>query len=168
MRRWRALLLRLGGMFRRRAADDEFIKELDAHLKMHVEDNLRNGMSPQAARRQALIQLGGVTQTQENYRERRSLPFLETLFADLRFGARMLRKNPGFTAVAALTLALGIAANCTIFSFVSAVLFRNPAVDHPSSLIVVFGTNRAQSFGVNLYAISAPNFLAWKQTNTVF
>ena len=168
MRRWRALLLRLGGMFRRRAADDEFTQELDTHLQMHIEDNLHKGMSHQEARRLALIQLGGWTQTQESYRQRRSLPLLETLFADLRFGARMLRKNPGFTAIAVMTLALGIAANSTIFSFVSAVLLRNPPVDHPSSLTVVFGTSRAQSFGASLYAISAPNYLAWKQTNTVF
>jgi putative ABC transport system permease protein len=168
MRRLRALLLRLGGFFRRPRADDEFAAEIDSHLQMHIEDNLRDGMSRQEARRHALIRLGGVTQTQENYRERRSLPFLETLFADLRFGARMLRKNSGFTFIAALTLALGIAANATIFSFVSAILFRNPAVDHPSTLVVIFGTNPAQVFGANLYAISAPNYFAWKQANSVF
>ncbi len=103
MRAFRAWLVRLAGVFQRAPRDRELREELDSHLQMHVSDNMRAGMSQQEARRQALIKLGGITQTRQLYRERRGLPLLETLLSDARFGARMLSKNPGFTAVAILT-----------------------------------------------------------------
>ena len=114
------------------------------------------------------MKLGGIEQTKENYRERRGLPFLEVLLQDLRFAARMLRKNPGFTAIAVLTLALGIAANATIFSFVSAVLYKKPPVRDPDTALVVYGTTTKHLWGQNLNPVSAPNFFAWKRANKSF
>src|SRR5580693_6323846 len=139
MRTLRAWFLRLAGLFDKGRRDREFSAEMESHLQLHIDENLRSGMSQAQARREALMKLGGVEQTKENYRERRGLPLLEVFLQDLRFGARMLRKNPGFTLVAVLTLALGIAANATIFSFVSAVLYKRPPVYDPDRLTVVYG-----------------------------
>lgn len=168
MRRLRAWFSRLGGIFNKERRDRELSAEMESHLQLHIEDNLHAGMSPAKARREALMKLGGVEQTKENYRERRGLPVLEVLVQDLRFAARMLRKNPGFTLVAVLTLALGISANATIFSFVSAVLYKRPPVYDPGRVLVVYGTSKARAGSANLNPVSAPSYFTWKHENQVF
>jgi predicted permease len=133
----RAFWLRFRNLFHKEQLDRDLDAELAAHLEFHIEDNLRSGMSPAEARRVALRKLGGIEQTKETVRDHRGIPFLETLLQDLRFSLRMLRKNPGFTAVVVLTAALGIAANVSVFSFVDALFLRNIPARNPERLVRV-------------------------------
>ena len=130
----RAFWSRLRGLFQRRKLEDDLAAEIQAHLEMQIEDHLRQGMSPQEARYLALRKFGGVEQLKETYRERRSLPLVETFLRDLRYGIRMLQRNPGITAVAIVSLALGIGANTALFSAVYAVLIKPLPVPEPQRL----------------------------------
>ena len=168
MRRWRAWISRVGGLFGKERRERELSAELRSHLELHVEDNLRVGMTPEEARRHAVLKLGGVEQTKERFREQRGLPFLDVFFQDLRFAARMFLKNPGLTAVAVLTIALGIGANSTIFSFVSGVLLRTPPLPDAGRAMVISSINPKSVWGADRYPVSALDFLDWRAQSSSF
>jgi macrolide transport system ATP-binding/permease protein len=164
MKQLRAWLLRLGELFRKARRDRELAAELESHLQLHIEDNLRAGMTAAEARRQALIKLGGLEQTKEIARDRRGLSILEALIQDLHFGARMLRKNPGFTAVAVMTLALGIGVNTAIFTAFDALVLRPRAVNDPDSLAAIFRTTPGEAHG----RFSYPDYVYYRDHSKSF
>jgi predicted permease len=160
----RALLVRFADLFRKERHGRELAAELESHLQMHVDDNLRAGMGPEEARRRALIKLGGLEQTKEQYRDRRGFQALEMLIQDVRFGLRMLGKNPGFTAVAVLTLALGIGANTVMFSVLEGVVLAPLPYSEADRLVVVWQSNPR----FPQVAISYPNFRDWQRNARSF
>ena len=138
MRKLRALLLRLWSLSHRSREDREFSEELQSHLQMHIDDNLRSGMSPEQARREALLRLGGIEATTQAYRDHNTLPLVEPLWQDLRYALRQLRHSPGFTITVILTLALSVGANTAIFSLVNALLLKSLPYQHPERMGAIY------------------------------
>jgi predicted permease len=144
----------------------ELADEIEGHLQMHIDDNIRRGMTPELARRDAILKLGGVESTKQAYRERRTVPFLENLLRDVRFAIRQLRKNPGFTSTAIVMLALGMCASVAIFAFVDAALIKPLPYRNPARLVGVY--ENVPLIQCPQCPLSYPDYLDWKKLNTVF
>ncbi len=135
MRAMRRAWSRLWGVLAGRRREDELAEEFEAHLQMMTVENIRRGMTPEAARRKACMTFGGVDSTMESCRDER-LPWLENLRRDICYAFRGMRRNPGFTAVAVVCLALGIGVNTAIFSVANAVMIRSLPVRDPGQLVL--------------------------------
>jgi len=129
---------RLGELVFKQRRDMELAAEMETHLDMHIADGVRAGLTVDEARRRAVLALGGVEQVKENCRDRRGFPAVEAMVQDVGFGLRLLKKNPGFSAVAVLTLALGIGATTAIFTVVNTVLIRPLPFKDSSSLVMLW------------------------------
>ena len=158
------LLSRFWNLFRKQRLDHDLNSELQTHLDLLTEENIRRGMSPAEATRAACREFGGVEQAKERYRDQRGLPFLETLFLDAHYALRLLRKSPGFTAVAVLTLALGIGANTAVFGLVDSALLRPLPFREPERLVHIWTTDA----GGDLHTPSPPEYLALRKNSRSF
>lgn len=160
------LKFRCRALFRRNQVDAELEDELSFHLEQQQQALQRSGMSPDEAARRARLSLGGVAQAQEECRDTWGIALLETVWQDARFGARMLRKNLGFTVAAVATLALGIGANCAIFSVVNAVLLRPLPFRDPARLVTVLETKATQH--LDWLYVTGVNFVEWQRRQQSF
>jgi macrolide transport system ATP-binding/permease protein len=164
MRQLRAWLWRFKGLFLKDTSEREFADELESHLQMHIDDNIRAGMSPQEAKRVAMMKLGGVDQAKEAYRDRATIPFVESVVRDLRFTLRQFRKHPAFTITATAMVALGLGASVAIFAFVDAALIKPLPYQNLSRLLYVTETTP----DIPRAALSYPDYIDWKKLNRVF
>jgi predicted permease len=164
MNRLRAWLRKLTGVVPTQQQEQDFSSELDSHLQLHIDDNVRAGMTPADARRSAIIKLGGIEHTKQAHRETRTFPLLEATLQDIRYALRQLRRSPGFTATAILMLALGIGASIAIFAFVDAALIKPLPYADPTRLADV--AERGVAFPRS--NISYMDFRDWQRLNKVF
>ncbi|MGH9342815.1 MAG: permease prefix domain 1-containing protein [Terriglobia bacterium] len=151
-------------LFRRARTEKQLDKELRFHLEQQIADYVANGMNPEEARRRALLEFGGLDQVKEACRDVGAARFVETLIQDARYGLRQSHRNPGFTAAAVITLALGIGANTAIFSVVNGVLLNPLPYTQPDRLVALYW--RDSHFTRS--GISYPNFLDWARDNHSF
>ena len=163
-----SLFRRLGARtlacFRIRELDRDLDHELEAHVAMLAEDNIRHGMTQEQARRTARLKVGGFTQIREAHREIRGLPLFETFLRDVQYALRTLRKSSGFSTVTVLTIAIGIGANAAIFSVIHAVLLKSLPYPDADRLVILNEYNqRAGS-----RTVSWPDFQDWRQQTHAF
>src|SRR6478672_2818715 len=169
MRQIRVVLRRLRALFGGTPDDRDLENEIESHLQLHVDDNLRAGMTLDEARRRALVRLGGVESVKEAYRDRRSIPLLETTLQDARYAIRTLRRNRGATMVGILVMALGIGANTAVFSVVHAVLLNPLPYPDPDRIVTLtYLYSGGAGTGDRSRQVSVPDFLDWQRASTSF
>ncbi len=162
MKSWRRLLTRMFNSATRRAHDERLREEMEEHIALQTAENLRAGLSPVEARRQAVLKFGAVEAIKEDYRAERGLLFIENLLRDVGFALRVLRKSPGFTVVAIVTLALAIGANAVVFSVLNALILHPLHVPQSESLYGIQHGNEASSYQ------SYPDYLDLRDRNRSF
>jgi len=156
-------------LFHKDRVDQEFTEEIQAYLDMLTETKIRQGLTPREARRNALVELGGIEQVHEKVREIRMGQFIETVWRDVRFGVRTLVHSPVFSVVTVLSLALGIGANTAIFSVVNGLLLRPLPYPESERIVDVWHTPPQQSFpGLDRFSVSPANYLDWKAQSIAF
>jgi predicted permease len=166
LERWLHVVpLRIRSLFRRRAVEDELDEELRDHLECRTEEGVANGLSADEARRAALLDLGGIEQRKEECRDARGVRWLEEFLQDLRYGFRLLRKNPAFSVVVVLALALGLGANIALFSLFNTVLLGALPVQHPEQLVVLSTLNENSD---SITSFSYPMYRELRDKNAVF
>ena len=151
----REVFNRIRSLFGKDPLDRELNQEMASHLEMAFEENIRRGISAEEARRQALVRFGGIQQSLELHREARGLPWLDVLTQDLRFTFRILKRDYGFTIVAVMILALGIAANITVFSVVNTILLRPLPFPDSQQLVRIVEKNAQSGESSKTYTADA-------------
>jgi putative ABC transport system permease protein len=170
MKRLRTFLSRLRSSLVRERQDRDLALELDTHIQMLTEDNIRAGIPPEEALRRARIALGGMESVKENCRDRRGVPLFESLIQDLRYAVRGLRRSPGFALTIVLILALGIGANTAVFSVVNAVLLKPLSYRDPDRIVTltVPVAKGGSPTDLGVRQVSIPNFQDWHDQSSSF
>jgi predicted permease len=161
MRQLRRLWIQLRATRAGQHSDRDLTDELESILQMHIDENLRGGMTPEDARREAHIRLGGVEQVRQAVRDRSGLPWMEVFVGDLRYAARTLLRTPGFTAVAMLVMAIGIGASVSLFTVIHSVLLHPLPFPRPDRLVAIYSQDAVSSHNT----VAPADFYDWQNAS---